>query len=339
MNIDEQKKLAKEVTEGKRKTLNMSDTFEFECIGCGKCCFNNDIVLNIYDLVRLRHGLKKPTQEIIKENYVNFYLGPSSGLLILSINFKKLNDNITCCPFLVPALRFEEVMKRLGEIAKGDKVKMEQMLADYKKNPQLFKKDLEGIKVDKWLCLVHKDRPIICRLYPCGRFQEVDKKTKEIKEHFIVQDDEESRKFCPGFNIKKTTTLADFLATQDFWHSKEGSAIFTRIMDLLVSSGFFTTTEDNKNSPDKPLFQKDSKVMMFVGNLLYNFDSFNAFSQDPRVVKTIYDDKATHEDFLYVVNKVFDVLKGFVEMMTKQKPDEFAFQQFINSLQKGGENK
>jgi Fe-S-cluster containining protein len=337
MNIDEQKKLAKEVSEGKRKHLNMSDTFQFECTGCGKCCFNNDIIVNTYDLIRLRHGLKKTTQEILREDCLNFYIGPSSGLPIVSINFKKLNEGFTCCPFLVPALNLEEVMKRIGEIAKGDKVKMEQMLEDYKKDPSLFKKDLEGIKVDRWLCLVHNDRQIICRLYPCGRFQEVDKKKKEVKEHFIIQDDEESKKFCPGFNSKKSISLADYLATQDFWHSREGSAIFTQIVDLLVTSGFFVATNDNKKGSDKPLFQKDSKVMMFVGNLLYNFDSFNAFSHDPRVVKTIYDKDATQEDFIYVINKVFDVVKEFTSMMTKEKPDELAFQQFINSLTKGGE--
>ena len=339
MNINEQKQLAKSVTEGKRKTLNMSDKFKFQCNGCGKCCFNNDIVVNLYDLIRLRHGLKKPTHEILKEEYINFYIGSSSGLPIISLNFKRLNEHLTICPFLVPALDFNDVMKKIEEVAKGDKEKMKQMLEDYKKNPESLKKDLSGVKVDRWLCLVHKDRPIICKLYPCGRLQEVNQKTKEVKEHFIVQDDEESKKFCPGFNTEKETSLADFLATQNFWHSKQGSATFTRIMDWLVSSGFFATTPDNKNGKEKALFQSDSKVLFFLGNLLYNFDSFNTFSTDPRVVKTIYDKDATQEDFLYVEDKVFDVIKEFTNMIKDKQPTDFDFQQFINSLTKGGENK
>jgi len=340
MNIDDQKQLAKEVTTGKRKSLGMADKFKFQCNGCGKCCFNNDIVLNVYDVIRLRHGLKKPTQDILKETYLNFYIGPSSGLPIVSLNFKKLNDaGFSCCPFLIPALNFDDVMAKLKEISKGDEVKFKELIEQYKTNPSLLKKDLSEVKVEKWLCLVHNDRPIICRLFPCGRIQEVDKKTKEVKEHFLLQDSEEDRKFCPGFETKNEQTLAGFLATQDFWHSKEGSATFTSIMDWLITSGFFASTSDNQKGKEKAKFGNDSKVLMFLGNLLYNFDSFNAFSQDPRVIKTIYDKDATQEDFMYVENKVFDVVKEFTNMLSKQDLTGLDFQQFINSLTKGGENK
>lgn len=340
MNLDDQKQLAEEVTKGTRKTLNMTDKFKFECIGCGKCCFNNDIVVNLYDLIRLRHGLKQPTQEILRQNFLSLYIGPSSGLPIISLNFKKLNDaGFTCCPFLVPAVDFNDVVARLKELSKGDEAKFKELLEQYKTNPKQLGKDLAGVKVGKWLCMVHDDRPIICKLFPCGRLQQIDRKTKEAKEDFILQDSEEDKKFCPGWNSQKEQTLADFLATQDFWHSKEGSATFTQVLDTLVSSGFFASTSDNKDGKDKPMFQQDSKVIMFLGNLLYNFDSFNAFSQDPRTVKTIYDKDATQEDFMYVENKVFNVIKEFVGMMKKQTPNETDFQLFINSLTKGGEIK
>lgn len=338
MNINEQKKLIKEVTTGKIKHLNMSDRFQFECNGCGKCCFNNDTILNIYDVIRLRHGLKQPTQEIFKKDYLNFYLGPSSGLPIVALNFKKLNDSgtLTCCPFLIPALDFSDVMVRLKKLAGNDEKKLKEMIEQYKVSPQSFKKDLEGIKVKKWLCSVYNDRPIICRLYPCGRFQEVNQKTKEVKERFILQDTEKEKKLCPGFQSKKITTLADYLTAQNFYHSKEGSAIFTEIMNWLILSGFFASTPDNKNRLEKPLFQNNSAIMVFIGNLLYNFDSFNVFSKDPRTIKTIYDKDATQKDFIYVENKVFDVLKGFINTMKNQNPTEIDFQQFINSLTKGG---
>jgi Fe-S-cluster containining protein len=339
MNIDEQKQLAKDVTTGKKKHLNMTDKFKFECTGCGKCCFNNEVVINVYDLIRLRHGLKKPTQEILKESYLNFYLGPSSGLPILSINFKKLNNEgtVTCCPFLVPALNLDDVFSKLKEVAGNDDNKFKELVERYKTNPSDLRKDLSGLKVERWMCLVHNDRPIICKLYPCGRLQEINKKTKEVKEHFILQDDEKTKEFCPGFKTEKETSLDDFLALQNFWHSKEGSATFTRILDTLVLSGFFATTSDNKNSKPAPMFEENSKVMMFLGNLLYNFDSFNAFSKDPRVLKTIYDEKATQEDFMYVENKVLDIVMGFTKMLKSKNPAELDFQQFINSLTKGGE--
>ena len=339
MNIDEQKKLVEEITTGKRKYLNMTDKFKFECTSCGKCCFDNEVVVNLYDLIRLRHALKETTQEILKKEYLNFYLGPSSGLPILAINFKKLNNEgtVTRCPFLVPALNLSDVPLKLKEIAGGDKDKLKELIEKYKTNSNELSELLKKVKVEKWLCRVHNDRPIICKLYPCGRLQEIDKDTKEVRENFILQDDEGTKDFCPGFRAKKETDLADFLATQDFWHSKEGSDMFTLILRQLMSSGFFVETPDNKNGKEKPMFKKNSKIMMFLGNLLYNFDSFNTFSQDSRVKKTIYSDDVTQDDFLYVENKVFDAVKKFTNMFKDRNTAELDFQQFMNSLAKEGE--
>lgn len=303
MNVEDQKKLVDNITKGKKQTLGMNDKFKFQCNGCGKCCFNNDVMVNVYDLIRLRHGLKKSTQEIFQENYINFYIGPSSGLPVISLNFKKIDDksNITGCPFLAPILD--------------------------------NKQELKG-----WLCQVHNDRPIICKLFPCGRFQRIDIKTKTIEENFILQDSEKDREFCPGFNSQKEQTLNEFLTSQNFWQSKEGSATFTSILDYLNDWGFFASTKDNEDSKNKPLFKNDSKVLILLGNLLYNFDSFNTFSSDPRVRKTIYDTNATQEDFMYVENKIFEIIKQFTDLIKNKNPNETDFQQFINSLTLGGEN-
>jgi len=303
MNVEDQKKLVDNITEGKKETLGMNDKFKFQCNGCGKCCFNNDVMVNVYDIIRLRHGLKKTTQEIFQENYINFYIGPSSGLPVISLNFTKIDDksNITDCPFLIP--NFDNKQKLKG-----------------------------------WLCKVHNDRPIICKLFPCGRVQRIDIKTKKIEENFILQDTKEDRAFCPGFNSQKEQTLNEFLSNQNFWQSKEGSATFTLILDYLNDSGFYASTKDNQSSKNKSLFQSDSKILILLGNLLYNFDSFNVFSSDPRVRKTIYDVNATQKDFLYVENKIFEVVKKFVNLIKNTKPSEQAFQQFINSLTLGGEN-
>ena len=183
----------------------------------------SNTILDTYDIIRLRHELKKPTHEILKENYLNFYLGISSGLPVVNIDTGKLN-----------------------------------------------------------------------------------------------------------------------LISPTPWHSDRGSAIFGSIVNWLVSLGFFAPTKTNQKTYNdkivKGLYPSDSKVMMFLGNLLYNFDSFNTFSQDPRVAKTIYDENATEEDFIYVLNKVFDVVKGFTNMMKNNEPSEIDFQTFIDSLVgKGGE--
>ena len=303
MNVEDQKKLVDNITEGKKETLGMNDKFKFQCNGCGKCCFNNDVMVNVYDIIRLRHGLKKTTQEIFQENYINFYIGPSSGLPVISLNFTKIDDksNITDCPFLIP--NFDNKQKLKG-----------------------------------WLCKVHNDRPIICKLFPCGRVQRIDIKTKKIEENFILQDTKEDRAFCPGFNSQKEQTLNEFLSSQNFWQSKEGSATFTSILDYLNDSGFFAPTKDNQGSKNKSLFKIDSKVLILLGNLLYNFDSFNTFSSDLRVRKTIYDTNATQEDFMYVENKVFELVKKYTDLIKGTSLSVTDFQQFINSLTLGGEN-
>lgn len=339
MDIDDQKQLTDDVITGKRKTLDMKDTFEFECIGCGKCCFNQNIVVNVYDLIRLRHAVKLPTHELLKKDYINFYLGPTSGLPVITLNYKKVDENskFTVCPFLMPALNFNDVIAKFKELCNGDEIKIKEMIEKYKTDPESLKKDLSGIKIDKWLCAIHEDRPIICRLFPCGRLQQLDKTTKQVKEDYILQDDAEDRAFCPGFGVKKSTSLGCFLASQDFWHSKEGSAKFTTIMDLLITTGFFAETPDNKESDPKPLFLAGSKIIVFLGNILYNFDSFNTFSADPRVVKTIYDPKPTQEDYLYVMEKIFIVVQEFITMMKDKNPTEEQFQLFVQSLTKGGD--
>jgi Fe-S-cluster containining protein len=328
MNINDQKKMVEDIDSGIRKTISMNDKFKFACNGCGKCCFDNDIVVNLYDLIRLRHGLKKSTQEILKEDYLDFYIGPSSGLPIITLNFKKFNH----CPFLAPVFDFNDIASYLKGIGK------EELIDEYKSNPNLLMKELGKLKVSKYGCSVHDDRPIICKLFPCGRIQKVDKKTKAVEESFILQDSEQDRKFCPGFQSQTEQTLNEFLTSQEFWQSKEGSATFTSILDWLAGLGFFAPTKDNEDDKQKALFRKDSQVLMFLGNILYNFDSFNTFSQDPRVRKTIYDKDATQEDFMYVENKVFDTIKGFTNMMNNKTLTEKDFQQFINSLTLGGEN-
>ena len=113
------KKLMKDIHSGKQRTLKLQDKFQFKCTACGKCCFNNnEILLNIYDLVRLRNATKIPTQEIFKNNFVNFYLGYSSGLPALTLNPRKVSSKLTKCPFLSPAIHVNEVIKRLKTKAK-----------------------------------------------------------------------------------------------------------------------------------------------------------------------------------------------------------------------------
>jgi len=333
MKISEMKKLAKNIESGKQKTLKPQDKFQFKCVACGKCCFNTDILMNIYDWVRIRNALKLPTQKIIKKDFVNFYLGASSGLPILTINFQNVDNGLTKCPFLAPAIHLDEAMKKLKTKAKTNEER-KKLIEGYKKDPEKLHKDLRGAKIDRWLCRVHTHRPMVCRLFPLGRIKTLNKKGKTEKEVFILQDKND---WCPGWKQKDTHTLKSFLNECEFWHYKEGSDKGYQVLEKMMNSGFYATTKDNKNAKPKPKFEKDSPVVMFLGNLIYNFDSINYFSKDKRVIKTI-SGKATHEDFMYVVEKVGKIVDLFIKSYQKSasQGNFKGLEQFMSSINPKG---
>jgi len=328
MDIKEQKKIVDDLL--KKKQLKPNDTFQFKCTACGKCCWNIDVLINCYDMIRIRNGLKLSTKEIFEKNYINFYLGPSSGLPVVTLNFLKMGESkFTHCPFLKPIIKTDKILKKIKEKAKGDLKEMNRLLSFIKTNPEESHKILGKLEIDSWLCSIHKNRPIICRLYPCGRIQKIDTKTKEKKEMFMLQEDQKG--FCPGFKEKETTTLKNYLSSQDFWQYQEGSNLFTKIVNFLISNGLYVEMDKNKKSKDKSILDPKSIIIYFIGNLLHNFDSFNTFSKDPRVIKTIYDENSTHDDFMYVENKIFNTIRGFAKLM-KEKPSENEFKTLIKNL-------
>lgn len=333
MKVNDLKKLAKQIEKGKIKYLKPTDKFQFKCTACGKCCFNIDVIVGIYDLVRLRNALKLSTQDIIKNKLVDFYLGPTSGLPLLTIGFQKIAPKVTRCPFLVPAIHFDDIIKKLNVKSKTKKL---ELIKKYKKDPKSFGKILEGVKIDKWLCSIHKHRPMICRLYPLGRIKETKKDSLiNFKERFILQNKESG---CPGWKTKHEYTLKSFLDECEFWQYKDGSDKSHAILDLLMTSGFFAPLKIDKKSKNKPLFKRNSPILSFMGNLIYNFDSINYFSNDKRVVKTINED-CTHKDFMYVVEKINTIVKRFIQLNSKLFKGDYAkLEQFLNKLKKGGDN-
>jgi len=330
MQIDELKKMVENVEKGEIKTLKASDKFQYKCASCGRCCHNVDVMMNIYDLVRLRNALKLPTHKIIDKGFLCFYLGASSGLPISAINFLQIDPELNRCPFLIPAINFSKMKKKLNLKIKNKK-EMKIFLEKYKENSKLLLKNLEGVEIDKWICKIYKHRPIICRLYPLGRIKE-ELKDSSYREKFILQNKND---WCSGWKSKHEYILKSFLDECDFWHFKEGSDKFHGIMNLLITSGFFASTKDNKKSKIKPLFEKDSPILMFIGNLFYNFDSINYFSQDKKVIKTIYEN-VDHSDFMYVVEKVNFIVNYFIKLFIKQNIKEEDYNLFIDGFLKKG---
>jgi Fe-S-cluster containining protein len=306
MNLKEQKNLVEDIKSGKQKTINMNDKIKFDCTMCGKCCFKNDILINSYDMIRLRHALGMTTQEIIQNKFVDIYIGPSSGLPVAILNFEQDTEKLSKCPFLSPAMKIESVISRIEEIVKDPK-QLEEIKKEYEIDPKSLLKHIDGVSIDRWICAVHRDRPLICRLFPCGRIKEINKDTKETKDTWIFQED--AKGSCPGMETNKEQSLSDFLAQSNFQQFNEGSAKFQTIIEKLVSAGFFAKTIDNISSGGiTPLLEKDSLPLMVAANILYNFDSFRFFSEDPLVTKTINDPTATHEYYMYVLNKIESII-------------------------------
>jgi Fe-S-cluster containining protein len=307
MNKKAAQKLIKEIKMGKHRKLGMSDVFQFECTACGKCCFNNEVLLNCYDLIRLRHALKASTNQILQEGLISFHVGPNSGLPVCTLNFQNLSPKFTKCPFLSPAIGKEAI-----------------------KSKSEFKRVLAlGAEIEKWLCSVHKDRPLACRFYPCGRIKSINDKTGKVEETFILQNVGD---FCPGFKQPKKQSLRRYLNESEFQHYDDGSAKFASLVEMVVKSGFFVGTKDNKKKGGpEPLLKIDSKVFFILANIMYNFDSFNYFSNDEKVLKTITDKNATHVDYMYVMSKIKVMADYLIKLYHDNDGDEEAIIKIINS--------
>jgi len=304
--IADTEKVLKEFKVGKHLILEMDDAFKFECALCGGCCFNNAVALNCYDVVRLRHGVGASTTEILQKGVIDFHIGPSSGMPICTIQFQEALSKtiLTKCPFLLPIAHEATLTLESTDIEAG-----------------------------KWACSVYKDRPVPCRLFPCGRVKSVNKETGKVKQTFFLQEIDE---FCPGLKGKKEQTLKQYLDATEFKHYDEGSAKFANLITKMSKTGFFAPTKDNKSVP--AVLKKGSETLFILGNIMYNFDSFNYFSNDTRVLKTITDPNATQEDFIYVVDKIETLVFSLIRLHKEYKGDDEAIMQIINkNMGMGGE--
>lgn len=67
------------------KPMSERSKMRFRCDGCGECCKNReDIILNGYDVVRLRKKLDITLEELIQK-YAEVYIGPSSKMPLIRL--------------------------------------------------------------------------------------------------------------------------------------------------------------------------------------------------------------------------------------------------------------
>lgn len=134
----------------------------------GQCCINIDVRINPYDIWRMTNhnelGITR-TYEFFEKKFLNFYMSRNMKLPMVSINFKKLNDDLSICPFLAPAVFIKSAK--------------DQYLFQTGQFNKIFEKHKNNIT--KYLCALQSAKPTICRGSPLGRATlNIDGKEKSI---------------------------------------------------------------------------------------------------------------------------------------------------------------
>lgn len=146
----ELQEIIQNVVDGEIPHLTLDDTFQFQCNQCGKCCINDEIMVSVWDIVRIANALKMPSIEVCN-NFIKFHIGENTHFPIATLRMVHMHnpvteDDFSFCPFL----RFSDG---------GDKAS----------------------------CLIQSDKPFICAVYPLGRGTFIDQKTGEIDQFYFVQ--------------------------------------------------------------------------------------------------------------------------------------------------------
>ncbi|RLI78751.1 YkgJ family cysteine cluster protein [Archaeoglobales archaeon] len=159
--------------------LRLSDKFKFLChknIECfNRCCYDLNLFLTPYDIIRLKNRLKLTSTEFLKK-YTTWHVGFKTGLPVVVL---KMRDDLTC-PFVAD---------------KG--------------------------------CLVYKDRPSSCRLYPLARI-----KLRDEEYYYIVREEH-----CKGFDEDKEWTVEDWLEDQEVNEYNRMNDLFMELISSKHKSG------------------------------------------------------------------------------------------------------
>ena len=293
MKIEEIKELIQDIDSGKIKTLKQNSKFKFTCTMCGKCCFSRDVIINIYELVRMRNALKMTTSQLFQNKIITTFIGAESGLPLCMINMKN-----KACPLLAP-IYFSEDIKT--------------------------KQDLEKINnfnkpTNHYGCAINKHKPMMCRLYPVGRIIKIDKNNK-MSSKFILSKEEVCKE---AFDNGKEWTLKEWLDNIEFKHYKAGSANFTSLVKPLNDKGFNVSKKDGK-------LQENSNLLNILITIIFDFDSLEVFKNNKIVQSTITNKNTTHKEFMYVTNLVTEFIKNFVTLTSSDfKTSEKVATKFIN---------
>lgn len=187
--------------------------------------------------------MKMATCEMIENNLLSFNIGPNSGMPIATIRFRRIDDDLSVCPFLAPVYQAASLDDLRKRIRRGN-VNTEGLIRA---------KNCHG--EDIFLCGVHPDKPFRCKAYPLGRiFEHNDKLDIAKAESFWFHIDLPGH--CNAPNAKEHT-VREWIESQGMKEYLETSVRCTSMLERIVKANV--------------LNNEDVSALAFM--VLYNFDS------------------------------------------------------------------
>jgi len=256
VNSAQLQRIAESVQNGTLWKLGLDDSFRFSCKQCGRCCINNTIIVNTYDIIRMRHTLKMTTNEMVVNDLLSFNVGPNSGMPIATIRFRQINDDTSVCPFLAPVYQ----AKSLDD------------LRSRMRNGNINTKGLTSAKncdgEDIFLCSIHPGKPFRCRSYPLGRIFESPEgmdiaKAESYWFHVELPD------HCNGSDANYT--VREWIESQGL---NEYLEVSTRCMSMLEKIAKADILDD-----------EDVSALAFT--VLYDFDSITNKMSDAETLNLV----------------------------------------------------
>ena len=251
MNTRDLERLYRDVEQGKIPFLAQGDEFKWlGCTMCGLCCFDIDILLTPYDILRLRRHLGCTTSDLIQRGLVEIFPGGNSGLPLAMVNFRKVDEKTSLCPFIAPVVDGH----KLRELTKGKD----------KPTPE----DLEAASIPKRLaCGIYPARPAVCRSSPLGRMSVRSKDGKDTRNLFY----QPPTRFCPACQGEGRVKVAKWIednGAQPYWDASER---FQNIFSTLFENGLVL-----KEGGDRAT----SVLWNLAAGILYDFDSLELVTKE-----------------------------------------------------------
>jgi Fe-S-cluster containining protein len=244
VNGSQLRRIAESVQNGTLWKLGLDDSFSFNCKQCGRCCINNTIIVNTYDVIRMRRTLKMTTNEMVVNNLLSFNVGPNSGMPIATIRFRQINDDASVCPFLAPMYQAKSLDDLKSRIQK-DSINTKGLTSAKNRYGE-----------DIFLCSIHPDKPFRCRAYPLGRIFESPEGILDITKADSYWFHVDLPDHCKGPNAKKHT-VREWIESQGMKEYLKTSVRCTSMLEKIAKANVLN----------------DEDVSALAFTILYDFDS------------------------------------------------------------------